>query len=214
VTMALQGIIGMVVAYLIGGIPVGYLVARARGLDIRTVGSGNIGASNVQRVLGLKAGLAVWVIDVFKGFLPTWAALTAVPALSCTWWPGAIGFAAVVGHCVSPYLGFKGGRGVSTILGIAFALCWPAALIGFGMWVLLVALTRYISLASIIASVVASSLMPAFGAPPEYWCLAVAAALLVTWRHTPNIRRLLAGTETKIGQRARHGEAGGPGADD
>ncbi len=201
--MIAQGIFCILAAYLIGATPIGYLVGRAKGIDIRDFGSGNIGASNVLRTLGVKAGLAVWIVDVFKGWLPVWAAGTWQPVLHGQSWLAAVGLGAVVGHSFSPYLGMKGGRGVSTALGVVLALNFPAGLTAFGLWIVIVALTRYISLGSIVASLSCAPMLLLFQAPQAYFVPALAVGLLITWRHTPNIQRLLTGTETKIGQKAK-----------
>jgi glycerol-3-phosphate acyltransferase PlsY len=130
-------------SYLIGGIPIGLLIARSRGVDLRKIGSGNIGATNVFRALGAKLGLLSFALDVLKGFLPP---LLAARALGVTGWAlGAAGMATVVGHCFSPYLRFAGGKGVATSLGIALALYWPAGAFPFALWIAITAVTRYVS---------------------------------------------------------------------
>jgi len=198
-----EGLLWIAAAYFIGGIPVGYLVGKSKGIDIRQIGSGNIGASNVLRILGVKAGMAVWVADVMKGFLPTWAEAQWQPEMAGRWWLAATGTAVIMGHCFSPYLRLRGGRGVSTILGIMLALNWKAAVTGFGIWLVIVSITRYISLGSIVASLSGAPLLVVWGSPAAYWPFVLFAGMLITWRHTPNIRRLLAGTESKIGQRVK-----------
>lgn len=204
-------ILVLVACFVIGGIPVGLLVARACGIpDIRKYGSGNIGASNVLRTVGVKAGLTVWIVDALKSGLPTWAAGFIVGAGG--WWQGAAALATVFGHCFSPYLGFKGGRGVASSLGVMIGLDWRLGLSAFAIWLVIIFTTRYISLASIIG---------ASSAVPLYWLFArgegysvalqvciIVMALLIVIRHEPNIRRLLAGTETKIGQKAKRPDAG------
>lgn len=202
------------VAYLVGGIPIGLMVGRARGVDLTKVGSGNIGASNVMRALGVKLGLVVWVADLLKGLLPV---IWARPALVN---PGilekpfaylaGVGFAAVVGHCFSPYLLLRGGRGVSTALGATLGLDWRVGLIAFGIWLFFVAVTRYISLSSMIASISVPLLFAVMPFPEShadaqrpYLILGIGFAVLVILRHLPNIRRLLSGTETKIGERVQ-----------
>lgn len=207
-------ILAVLVGYLIGGIPVGLYVARAKGIpDIRKLGSGNIGATNVLRVLGTKAGLAVWVIDCLKGAGPILLARHALGVEG--WWLGGVGVAAVLGHCHSPYLRFTGGRGVSTGLGMLMGLFWPVGLCGLAVFVLLVARTRYISVGSMIAS--ASSPLWMLGWGPylgpytaPYSAAAALAALVIIVRHIPNIRRLRAGTEHKIGSH-KAGDGGGNG---
>lgn len=199
-------------AYLIGGIPVGLLVGRARGVDLREVGSGNIGASNALRTLGAGVGAAVWIADMLKGLLPTvWAGRLLLHNLDVdNPWPylAGVGFAAVFGHCFSPYLRFSGGRGVSTSLGSILALDWRVGLICFGVWLLVVSISRYISLSSILALISVPIVM---GVLPRtdltqrvpFVVFGIVLAVLVIVRHIPNIRRLLAGKETQIGERAR-----------
>jgi glycerol-3-phosphate acyltransferase PlsY len=188
------------VSYLFGGIPIGLLVGRAHGIeDIRRHGSGNIGASNVLRLLGTRLGLTVWLLDALKGYLPV--ALAASLLHLDGWWVAAVAIAAIAGHCFSPYLRLTGGKGVSTSLGVIIGLDWRAGLICFGVWIAVVALTRYISLGSMIASGLAA---------PVLWLLrqdapAILAGgllgALVIERHRTNIQRLLSGAERRIGQR-------------
>ncbi len=209
--MAATGtIIGLVIiGYLVGGIPIGVLVGQARGVDIRRHGSGNIGASNVFRTLGAKAGLAVWLADVGKGFAPVMAAglvLTRCLAVSQPelWLLlSLVAVAAFTGHCFSPYLKLRGGRGVSTSLGILLAIDWRIGLCVFAVWLIVVVSTRYISLASILAAASAPAFLAYYTGSPYYLALGVVTALLLIGRHQPNIGRLLAGTESKIGQKVK-----------
>lgn len=176
------------------------LVGRSRGIDdIRKYGSGNIGASNVLRIIGVKAGLFVWVMDALKGLAPLLLARYALGLAG--WWVAAVALAALLGHCFSPYLRLTGGRGVSTSLGVLIGLDWRAGLVAFALWILVVAISRYISLGSMIATASSGLVLHLFGgsAPFVWTCLAI--ALVVILRHIPNIKRLLAGTERKIGQR-------------
>lgn len=193
------GIIMIIAAYLVGGIPIGLIVGRARGVDIREYGSGNIGASNVLRTLGAKAGAAVWVADIIKGFAP--AAVARYIPLSSEVWVAGIGFAVVLGHCFSPYLRLSGGRGVSTSLGVLLALDWRVGLSALTLWIVVVLITRYISLGSMLAAASALVFFAVYHSPRVYLGLGVGVAVLVIIRHLPNIRRLIAGTETKIGEK-------------
>ena len=203
----------IVVAYLIGGIPVGLLVGRARGIDLREVGSGNIGASNALRALGPGVGTAVWIADLLKGFLPAawagWFLLRQVQISDPFPYLAGIGLAAVVGHCFSPYLRLRGGRGVSTSLGAGLALDWRVGVLSFAVWLFVVAVTRYISLGSITAIISVPVLMALLprdqahaAAQGPYTLFGIWLAVLVIIRHLPNLRRLLSGTESKIGQTA------------
>ncbi len=190
--------------FLVGGIPFGLLIARAHGIpDIRKYGSGNIGASNVLRTVGVKAGLLVWGIDVVKGLLPTLAAGQVVGPHN--WWHSGAAFATIAGHCFSPYLGLKGGRGVASSLGVLLALDWRVGLLSLGVWIVLTFIWRYISLSSVVATLSAALWYRLFHGTSniELFTCVVVVALLVTARHAPNIRRLMNGTETKIGQKAK-----------
>lgn len=192
----------VVLAYLVGAIPVGYLVARAFGIgDIRRHGSGNIGATNVLRTAGrLPAGLTL-VGDIAKG--------AAAVALAATWAAGdrriaaASAVAAIVGNCWSVFLRFRGGRGVATGLGAFLVLVpWavlPAALV----WLVVTATFRYVSLASITAAVCVPLGALALGYPRPSVLACVFGAAIVVARHRDNIARLTAGTERRVGQRAR-----------
>lgn len=191
----------VVLAYLLGGVPIGLLVGRARGVDdIRKYGSGNIGGTNVLRVMGVKAGLAVSVMDCLKGLVPV---LVARYALGIEGWSlGLVGLAAVSGHCFSPYLRFSGGKGVATCLGAMLGLYWLAALCALALFVLIVWRSRYISLGSILASLSVPVLMALFRMPAGYVAGSAMIALLIAFQHRGNIQRLRAGTERKFGQKA------------
>jgi len=195
------GIATIIGAYFIGGIPIGLLVGLAQGTDIRQYGSGNIGASNVLRTLGAKTGMAVWVADVLKGWGPVY--LLKYMLLSPGPWLAGAGLAAVLGHCFSPYLKLAGGRGVSTSLGVLLALDWRVGLSGLVVWAVIVLVTRYISLASISAAASAPVFFALYRNPSAYLAGGIGIALLVIIRHTPNIRRLITGTETRIGEKGR-----------
>jgi glycerol-3-phosphate acyltransferase PlsY len=187
---------------------VGLLVGRAKGIDdIRKYGSGNIGASNVLRVIGTKAGLFVWFVDALKGFIPVaiaqWALGLPVSVV------GVVAVAAMAGHCFSPYLRFTGGRGVSTSLGAIIGLDWRVGLICFGVWLIVVGVTRYISLGSIVGCALSAPIMVLFGDRFPLIIAAAVIALIVIVRHAANIGRLLNGTERKIGQREKVAEDSG-----
>lgn len=204
--MTAIGIATIIGAYLIGGIPIGLLVGLARGTDIREYGSGNIGASNVLRTLGAKTGMAVWVADVLKGWGPIY--LLKYMLLSPDPWLAGAGLAAVLGHCFSPYLKLAGGRGVSTTLGVLLALDWRVGLSGLGVWAVIVLVTRYISLASISAAASAPVFFALYRDPSVYFAVGIGIALLVIIRHTPNIGRLIAGSESKIGEKGQKSSEG------
>lgn len=192
-------------SYLLGSIPFGYLAGRLCGVDIRTKGSGNIGATNVLRVLGKKWGYAVFLCDFIKGWLPVKLALAWGIALQVdpSSAPGAMaGFCALVGHSFPMWLGFKGGKGIATSAGVIVALFPGAFLVCLGVWILLFATLRYVSVASIAAAL---TLPVAVGAMfvlhrADWLAFAVSAlmAILAVWRHRSNIARLRAGTEPRF----------------
>jgi len=198
-------------AYLIGSIPFGFLIAKFwKGIDIREHGSKNIGFTNVWRVIGLGPGLIVLVLDVAKGTVPVVLCPRFFPAEQGPLGMVAAGFLAILGHSCSLFLGFKGGRAVATSLGVVLGLHWPSALILLALWGALVALTRYISVGSMIASLTLSPLLVVFKQPVEFQFFAIPASLLILLRHLPNMKRLLAGTEFKVGQKVAVAEDGSP----
>ncbi len=202
-----QDIILIAVSYLLGAIPFGYLIARAKGVDIRSVGSGNIGATNVARALGKGFGILVFVLDVLKGFLPTLAARAWLHG-EAEGVPLAVvltGLAAIAGHNWPVTLRFKGGKGVATSCGVFLALFPTGLAIALGTWVLVVAVTRYVSLGSILGG--AALFLAACAIPEQPFSraqvsltiFAGVAGLISVLRHRANIGRLLKGTENRIG---------------
>jgi len=202
-------LVAAVIAYLLGSIPTGYLAGRLRGIDIRQSGSGNIGATNVMRVLGKPAGIIVLVIDGLKGY----AACAWVANLVLHWFPSRIGddtalrvtagLAAILGHNFTCWLRFRGGKGIATSAGVLAALVPGALIIIVAIWALVFAFTRYVSLASIAAS---------FALPFATWItlqnlsytiVTSAMAVLAIYKHRPNIQRLLHGTEHRFGAKPR-----------
>ena len=208
-------------AYGIGATPFGVMLARLRGVDLRSVGSGNVGATNVGRALGRKWGYLCFFLDVGKGLAPVLAAGAILrtsadfPTLlhQASWL--AVGFGAIAGHVFSFYLRFRGGKGVATALGVVLGI-FPyftyAGLAAFGVWVAVTLASRYVSLGSVVA---AAAFLPLFvlinwlvlgRCLARLWLLGVFAAVmaaLIIVRHRSNIQRLLAGTESKIGQKNR-----------
>jgi glycerol-3-phosphate acyltransferase PlsY len=182
-------------AYLLGSIPFGVLVARAKGVDLRTVGSGNIGATNVARALGKKWAIAVLLADAAKGFVPVWLGRRfQLPPTAVA----LAGGAAIVGHMFTLFLRGRGGKGVATSLGVALALSPGAALVGFGVYIVVFAASRLSSLGSLLGvwtfSVVFSIRHPT---PIPLIVLALSGAALVTLRHRENIGRLVRGEEKR-----------------
>ena len=191
--------------FLVGSIPFGFLIAKSRGIDIRQHGSGNIGATNVLRVVGKKYGITCFVLDFLKGLLPAVAAYQGIDGdlpLAGTW-QVATGLATILGHNYTPWLGFKGGKGIATSAGVLLALLPIELGVGLLAWVALFYTTRYVSVASIGAAVaipiavLAQSLMSGEWRP-AHLVFALLVAFLATWRHRSNIKNLREGTEHKF----------------
>ncbi len=179
--------LALLASYLAGSVPFGLLVARAAtGKDVRTVGSGNIGATNVARAAGRVPAAITLILDAVKGLLPVVLAARTVPE---PWAPAACGFAAVLGHCFPPWLRFRGGKGVATGLGVALGLAPLAAVCGAGVWLLLYKLLRISSVGS-LAGVAAALLVAA--ATSTGWSIAGLAAIaaVIVARHRQNLERL------------------------
>jgi glycerol-3-phosphate acyltransferase PlsY len=182
-------------AYVLGSIPFGVLLARAKGVDLRAVGSGNIGATNVARALGKGWAVAVLIADAAKGFVPVGlGGYLALPP----WAIALAGFLAITGHMFTLFLGGRGGKGVATSLGVALALSPVAALIGFGVYIVVFAVTRLSSLGSLLGVWTFSLTFVFWRQPPvPLVALALGGAALVTLRHRENIARLVRGDEKK-----------------
>lgn len=190
----------LLLAYLLGAIPTSYLVSRfGYGIDLRGHGSGNLGATNVFRVLGWKAALPVAVVDVAKGWGPA--------ALFPRWdgapepeWALAYGGAAIVGHVFSIYVRFKGGKGVATSAGVFTALAPWATLAGAVVWIAVVGLTRIVSLGSLLAAVALPLAVFFTGEPVTELWVAIGLALFVIYAHRSNVGRLVRGEESRFGR--------------
>ncbi len=195
-------------SYLLGSIPFGYILVRVfQGIDVRSIGSGNIGATNVARTGGKGLAIATLVLDIIKGWLPVFLVLT-VPGIHASG-PAQLhtlatfaALVAVLGHMFPVWLGFKGGKGVATGLGAFLAIAPKAALIAVALFLAIVVFTRYVSLGSILGAATFPAALwwlerKEFPAPALAMCVAV--ALLVILRHHQNIGRLLAGTENRFG---------------
>jgi acyl phosphate:glycerol-3-phosphate acyltransferase len=196
-------------SYLLGAIPFGWIVARARGVDILRVGSGNIGATNVARTVGLGYGVLVFLLDFAKGAVPVvlvrWLDLPAEVGMPPHGLAVIAGVAAFLGHLFPVYLGFRGGKGVATGAGVAVALVPVITLIALACWGLTLAITRYVSIASLLGAALVFLLQVVWTPAPwgndeiviTLFCLFGAA--LVFLRHASNIRRLFDGTEPRLG---------------
>ena len=192
-----------VLFYLVGSVPTGYLLGQSRGLDIRQHGSGNIGATNVWRVMGRNWGLLAFASDFLKGFLPLYLVRTLSFPETGSWSVSLVlvlgGLAAIIGHNYTPWLGFKGGKGIATSAGVLAALMPPVFAVALSTWILATLITRTVSIGSLLAAAVLPP-AAAWFYPGEwvYFGLATLAGGLAVWRHRSNIERLLAGTESRI----------------
>ncbi|HVU28051.1 MAG TPA: glycerol-3-phosphate 1-O-acyltransferase PlsY [Verrucomicrobiae bacterium] len=217
-------IIVAVAAYLLGSIPTGYLVAKAKGIDIRKTGSGNIGATNAMRVLGKLAGIFVLLADAAKGFGAIYLGAFIYSKL-CEWRAPSdsivlftveeiervaiiAGIFAVLGHNYTCWLKFKGGKGIATTAGVFLALAPCALAIALGVFILFVALTKYMSVGSIAAAIALPAAV--WVLPPHDLFLGIvttALGALAIWKHKSNIQRLMAGTENRLGKKLAHENA-------
>lgn len=212
VNLLLAAVLLVAFAYLCGSLPFGFWAGKLKGIDIRRHGSGNIGATNVIRVLGKRTGIPVFILDMVKGF---------VPVSFAKWWMenhGAAGdggtlvavccaAAAVLGHMFTFWLGFKGGKGVATSAGALLGLAPLALAFGLVAWIIVFTLTRYVALASIAAAVTIPAAMTGLMILRGTWNfvllgLGIVMGVLVIVRHRSNIARLLAGTENRFGKRS------------
>lgn len=187
----------LVVGYLFGSIPSGYLLARAAGLgDVRNIGSGNIGATNVLRTGNKGLAALTLILDALKGTVPVWLALHyfgLYPAMLA-------GLGAFLGHLFPVWLGFKGGKGVATYLGVLLGLAWEGVIVFAVVWLLVAAITRFSSLAALVAAVAVPVALVFLGRLELAELFAVMSAIVFI-KHRPNIERLIAGTESKIGSK-------------
>lgn len=202
-------VLAIIISYLLGSIPVGYILGRAlKGIDVRRYGSGNLGATNVFRVVNPPAGMLVLVLDMLKGAIPVTVfadfLLRSYPELDATFVRLLLAVAAVCGHNWTVFLNFKGGKGVATssgaLLGLSFKIPQLGMIVGLclGVWILVVLITRIISLSSIAASLALPVFMIFFSQPLKLVIFAVALCLFVVYRHKSNIGRLLRGEEKRI----------------
>jgi glycerol-3-phosphate acyltransferase PlsY len=182
-------------AYLMGSIPFGVVLAKLRRVDLRQHGSGNIGATNVSRTLGKTAGALTLVGDCGKGYLAVWI---AERLLEAQWAVAVAGLMVFLGHIFSIFLKFKGGKGVATGLGVFLYLIPWAGLSSIGVFAVFFALTRYVSVSSILAAISIPWLGYYFNAPAPSLYVATAAGIITIFRHRENIQRLIDGTESKF----------------
>lgn len=188
----------LVAAFVLGAVPFGYLIGRAAGVDVRRVGSGNIGAGNLLRAVGRWAALCTLLLDAGKGALPVAAARWAGVSPD---WLAAVVAAAVLGHVYTPFLRFRGGKGVATTLGgLAAATPW-VALTAVAVWLVTAAASRIASLAALLAAALLPLCVWWLDGRAPFLVLGVVLAVLVVWRHRENIGRIRQGTEPRIGHR-------------
>ncbi len=188
----------ILLCYIIGAIPFSYLVSLTQGVDIRTRGSGNVGATNVLRTLGPAAAAAALIADVFKGIVAAWIGSMT----GSEWMIAGCALAAVIGHCYSVFLRFAGGKGVATSAGIIIYLLPRELLILLVVFVVLVALLRYVSLGSITVAALFPILTLIMREPAALIVMSLLMAILVIYQHRENIQRLRSGTEPKLGAKA------------
>ncbi len=195
-------VLPVILGYLIGSIPFGFLVGKIKGVDIRKVGSGNIGATNIYRTLGTWPAISVFIMDLLKGAAAVYIAQAllpqSTPLLSREYFVVVAGVAAMVGHMFSIFLGFKGGKGAATSLGILLGIAPDLFVIAIIYVIVCIAITRYVSVASISGVILLAALMFILNKPLAYGICTVLAAALMIYKHLPNIKRLLSGTEPKI----------------
>ena len=193
----------LLLGYLLGSLPSGFLAGKwCKGIDLRTIGSGSTGATNVLRNVGKKPALVVFLVDVAKGA----AAVLLAGALTQSnplndWIQVLAGLAALAGHIWPVWLGFKGGKAVATGLGLFLGLAWPVGLACFGVFMAVFSLSKIVSLASVVAALSLPLLMAAGSDSKANLVVALLAMLLVLWRHRSNIQRLINGTEPQVGQK-------------
>ncbi len=199
--------LALLVSFFCGSIPTAYLMGKKiKGLDIRQFGSGNVGATNAFRVLGKGWGTTCLVLDVFKGWLPTMMLGALLVSEHSLHWPSdakywAVGLAAILGHMFTPFLKFKGGKGVATSLGVVLAIAPLPVLIVAVVAVMIIWLTKYVSLASIIGSALLPLMILILQFKQDPWTsvtITTLLGLMIIWKHRSNIQRLRAGTEKRL----------------
>lgn len=201
-------LVWILAGYLVGALPASYVAGRLAGVDLRRRGSGNLGATNVYRVLGWRYAVPVALFDVAKGAAPVLLARGA--AADSAWLPLAVGVAAVLGHVFPVYVRFRGGKGVATAAGVVVALAPLAAAASAVVWLSVLGLTRFVSLASMLGAAAFPVAVVLLGRGNRYvLAMGVILAGFIVYTHRENIRRLLAGTEHRFGQPAAR-TAGGP----
>ena len=201
----MPAIVGILISYLFGSVPTAYLAGKARGVDLRAHGSGNLGATNVARVLGTKVGILVFVADVLKGFVPVWILPRYIESTNLELWAVLFGAAAILGHVRPVFLGGKGGgKGVATASGVFLALSFIPLLIAQAVWAMVFYVTRYVSLASLISAAILPIAILTWWRDPAspVFLASVMVAVFVFWTHRANIGRLRRGEEHRFVKKA------------
>jgi glycerol-3-phosphate acyltransferase PlsY len=191
--------IWIIASYFVGSLSPGTYLARRAGVDIQKSGSGNPGATNALRTAGWKIGLSVLVLDALKGYIPVLLCLKFGPGYLAPW----VGLAAILGHNWSALLKLRGGKGMATSLGVLLALSPLATLVCVCIWFVLLFLTRYVSVASMVAGLFAAPVLLWFRLPRGYVLMGAIASLLIIFRHRTNIARLRTGREYRFGEKAK-----------
>jgi len=197
----MPAIVGILISYLAGSIPSAYLAGRARGVDLRAHGSGNLGATNVARVLGKRTGFLVFLADLLKGFLPVWILSRYVDTTNPELWAVLFGAAAILGHVKPIFLGGKGGgKGVATASGVFLALAFVPLMIAQLLWALVFYFTRYVSLASLTSAAFLPIAILTWWRDPTspVFIASLVVAVFVFWTHRANIGRLRRGEEHRF----------------
>lgn len=190
----------MLLGYFIGSVPFAFLLARRAGIDVRVAGSGNVGAANVLRTTRASLGVTVMALDISKGAAAVFAVHRLAGSIEAM---AAAGAAAIVGHIYPVWLRFHGGKGVAVAAGVFSLLAPLATAVAAVVFIAAVLLTRVVSLGSVAATVTLPSVAWASGAPPAVLAVAAASAALIVFRHRANLRRIVTGTERRVGQRVR-----------
>ncbi len=186
-------------SFIIGSIPWGYLIGKAKGIDLRKTGSGNIGATNVMRIIGKKEALITLLLDISKGFIPVWLISLIYPKNFTLM--GLAGIFAILGHCFTPFLKFKGGKGVATSIGVLLAYTPLSALITIMIWIFVFKASKISSLAALISFALLPVTVYIINYPNDALIFASLVTAIIYLRHIPNIKRLLKGTELKVGEK-------------
>ena len=186
----------IIFGYLLGSVPFSYLIPKAKGIDIRKVGSGNVGATNVIRALGLKFGLLATILDLLKAVIPVYL---ATRFLLFDWQIALVAITPVFGHIFPIWLNFRGGKGVGSTIGVLFILLgWERFLILLSIWLIVIAIFQIMSVASLLMSSLLPLFMAYFSYPLPYFFLVIALAVLISWAHRENLQRIKEGREPKF----------------